>query len=182
MQSKAKVNSTITHAVVDGKLEFTILGAGKIVFDPNKVSAANRARAMVHGFIQRISDGGAVSRADAEGRIIPAEQLAAARFERMSAITAHLESGSDDWNIRAPAARGVDAGLTIRAMIRAGLAADVDAANGLVDRLATKRDVDRAAALRVWATSDKVAKAIAEIRADDAPTGADDLLAELGDE
>ena len=64
MQTKAKANSTITHSMQDGKIEFRVLNAGSFSFDPDKVSAENRARAMIHGFVQRISDGGALSRKD----------------------------------------------------------------------------------------------------------------------
>lgn len=182
MQTTRKSNSTITHAVVEGKIEFTIIGAGKVVFDPAKVSATNRARFMTHGMIQRISDGGAIERADKDGNIRSAAEMARMRLERMTAIAEHYMSGSDEWNIRTAVPKGVDAGLVVRAIIRAGLAADVDAANGLIDRMAAKREIERAASLRIWADSDKVARAIAEIRAEAATTDADALVAELGEE
>jgi hypothetical protein len=181
MNEKRKVNTTITHRVIEGKMEFTVHGGvnlAPIVFDPGKASATNRARAMLHGWIQRVSDGGAIERADKEGNLRSKEELAAMRHARMLAIVNHYEAGTDDWTIR-PVAQGVDAGMTIQGIIRAGLATDVDGANGLVERLATKRGIDRTASLRLWAASDKVARAIAEIRAERASGNAEELLAEI---
>jgi hypothetical protein len=180
MQSKAKSNSVITHALgADGMLTFTVLGAGSFTVDPARLSDAMRQRAAIHGIIQRVSDGGAMSRNPDTGQpATPADKMA-----RMQAIADHLQGGGDEWAMRAAGgAKGPDAGLTIMGMIRSGLAADVDAANGLIERLAAKREIDRTAALKVWADSDRVAKAIAEIRAERAKGNAADLLAELADE
>ena len=41
-------------------ITFTVRDAGELVFDLNKVSDAVRARAMIHGFIQRVSDKAAI--------------------------------------------------------------------------------------------------------------------------
>lgn len=175
MQEKAKSNSTITHRRVDGKIEFTVLGAGVFTFDPDKVSAENRARAMIHGFLQRISDRAAISRNPENGQPATPQD----KFERMKAMAEHYESGTTEWGLRAPATPGVDSGLTIRAMIRAGLGADVEAIETILGATQTKRGIDRTAALRLWAGTDKVIKAIADLKAESAPKGADDLLADI---
>jgi hypothetical protein len=177
MQTKPKSNSVITHTLrEDGCIVFTVLGAGEIVFDPSKVSEPLAQRAAFHGYIQRISDGGALSRNADTGRpATPEDKLA-----RMSLIADHLMAGGSDWNLRVSSGpRGVDGGLIVMAIIKAGLAADVDAANALVDRVATKRDIDRAAALKVWAETEQVLRAIAEIKASRSKVDATDLLGEI---
>ena len=58
---KKRANSIITVSRFDNKLTFAFLGVGQFVFDPDRVSAENRARAMMHGFEQRIRDAAALS-------------------------------------------------------------------------------------------------------------------------
>jgi len=175
MQTKPKSNSIITHSMQDGKIEFVVKDAGKLVFDMDKVSAQNRARAMIHGFVQRISDGGALSRNPETGKpATPEDKLA-----RMARLADHLMSGSTEWAIKAQASAGPDSGLIVRAMVHAGLGADVEAIEALLAKTQIKRELDRAASLKLWAGTDKVLKAIAELKAAAAPKGADDLLAEM---
>jgi len=195
MQTKPKSNSTITHAIRERDetgeyapvITFSVLGvhptsegnptgAATFSFTVANASATVQARAMVHGFIQRISDGGAISRDPETG--LPATPET--KFNRMKRIAEFYEAGADEWAIRAQVGqRGPDAGLILTAMCRTVAKGSIDEANRLVDALATKRNVDRAAALREWANTDAVLKAIAEIKAERAPKGADDLLAEL---
>ena len=176
MQTKPKSNSIITHLIRDdGIIVFRIIGAGEIEFDPDKMSEAMGSRAALHGVIQRVSDGGAMSRNPENGKpATPQEKLA-----RMQAIADHMMSGTDDWRLVPSSDRAADGGLTIMAMIRCGVAVDVDAANGLVDGIALKRSIDRKAALALWASTERVAKAIADIRASRAKGDADALLDEL---
>ncbi len=175
MQEKAKSNSTITHKMVDGKIEFTVLGAGVLTFDPDKVSAENCARAMIHGFVQRISDRAAISRNPENGQpATPQDKLT-----RMQQMAEHLMSGAREWGLKAAAAPGMDAGLIVRAMLRAGLGATVEAVEGLLTKTQAKRSIDRTAALKLWAGTDKVIRAMAELKAEAAPKGAEDLLAEM---
>jgi len=179
-------NATMAQRWVDGKLETTIIGASGgdavIVFDPNKASAANRARAMGFGWQQRLADAGAIESTDKDGNPIPAPQRADRRLARITALRDHYESGSDVWEVRARAEGGVDAGLTILAMIRAGFAADVEAANGMIERGAAKRGIERAAMLRVWAGADKIVAAVAAIKAERSTVDADDLAAECAEQ
>jgi len=176
-EAKVKSNSTITCVQIDGKLEFTVLGAGKFTFDPDKVSAVNRARAMVHGFRQRISDGGALSRNPDNGQpASPADKLA-----RMQRIADHLMSGSDVWELTA-GTPGTDGGLIIHAMMR-GLTKSQDEAEALIVATMTKRECDRTAALKVWGESKQVAAMMKTIQAErlaaSSKDDANDLLAEI---
>ena len=181
MQTKAKANSTITHSMQDGKIEFRVLNAGSFSFDPDKVSAENRARAMIHGFVQRSSDGGAQSRNPDTGLpATPADKMA-----RMQRIADHLMSGATEWALRVAASQGVDAGLTLMGIMRA-LGIDLETAEARLAKMAAKLGVDRAACIKRLGEAPDVIKAIGEIKAERAAAGtkvnASDLLAEMDDE
>lgn len=187
MNDKAKSNSTITHRRVDGRIEFTVLGVGKFEFDPDKVSATNRARAMIHGFVQRISDGGALSRDPDTG--LPATPQA--KFDKMCRIRDHLESGAEEWQLVPAANPEANAGLVIRAMIALGKARDVDHAEARIEGLRAKHDtaekpVDRKAAVKMLAATSDIGAKMIELRAADAAARAkmdsDELLDGIGDE
>jgi hypothetical protein len=173
MQTKPKANSVVTHAIVDGKIVFTVKDAGTFTFDPNKASATNRARAIVHGFIQRIADGAAISRNPDNGQ--PA--TAADKMARMQRIADHYESGAEEWAMRAATGpRKPDAGLIVLAMTRTVAKGDADRANALIDGIATKRGIDRDAALAVWASVEDVAA-----EATTSPPATSDRIVGMGD-
>lgn len=161
MQIKPKVNSTITHtANADGTLTFTVIGAGSFNFDPFKCYEGIQHRAALHGFIQRISDGGALGRDPDTG--LPASPEA--KMARMKRIAEHMESGTQEWNLRVAEGEGAVAGLTIMAMVESGLAANVDAADDLVAKTCVTKDIERKAALALWAKTDRVSAAMTIIR------------------
>ena len=117
MQQKAKSNSVVTHSIgAEGVLTFNVRGAGSFTFDPATASKTVIARAMLHGFIQRISDGAALSRDPETG--LPATPEA--KLERMRAIADHYASGTDDWNRKkadqARTRKVTDAALVISAI------------------------------------------------------------------
>jgi hypothetical protein len=184
MQTKPKANSVVTHSMQDGKIVFNVLGAGSFTFDLDKASAENRARAMVHGFVQRISDGAARLRDTKTGQSAqPSEKLA-----MMQRIAEHYMSGAIEWRLTeaAPAKRGVDAGLVIMAMIRAlAGVGDVEAAEAIfAKQVALGKFPNRDAAIKAWSESRQVADAmkviLAERAAAQANLDADAMLAELG--
>lgn len=181
-----KTNSIIQTSRQDNRIVFQVRGVAEpIVFDPDKVSAVNRARAMVHGFTQRISDGGALSRNPETG--LPATPQDKA--DKMRRIAEHLMEGGDVWEMKRAASEGgagTDAGLTLRAMVRAGLGkgdegTPLERAESLIAATQTKKGLDRKAALALWAKTDKVREAIAQIKAESSTqaVGADDLLDEM---
>ncbi len=173
---KKRANSIITVSRFDNKLTFAFAGVGQFVFDPDKVSAENRARAMIHGFEQRIRDAAALSVDRDTGRSATAQE----KHDAALRIAEHLMSGSTDWNLRPAAGPGVDAGLTIQAMMRA-LGKDLEAVEALIAATCAKRGVDRTGALKIWAAAKQVAQAILDIKRERASGGADaeDLLAEM---
>lgn len=178
-EAKVRANAVVTMVKLDNKLIFTVKGVTeKLEFDIDKASAENRARAMVHGFKQRISDGAALSADTETGKAASPE----AKFARMKSLVDHYMSGSTEWAIRVAAPQGFDAGFIVRAIIHAAIngaktPVDVEALVALT--IKTGKATDRDAALKFWAGTDKVVKAIAELKASAAPKGADDVLAEM---
>lgn len=187
MQTKEKTNSIVTHFLrPDGSLGFKVkLGKDaetgearyeEFSFDPTKAHQACRERAEMHGWIQRISDGAALSRDPETGLPATPESKAA----RMKRLAAHYESGAEGWSMqRSAGGEGPDAGLIITAMCNSVAGGDIDRANFLVQGLADKKAIDRKAALRMWADTKEVAEAIAAIRAARAKGDAAALLAEI---
>ena len=173
---KKRINSIITVSRFDNKLTFAFAGVGQFTFDPDKVSAENRARAMMHGFEQRIRDAAALSVDRETGRSATAQ----AKHDAALRIAEHLMSGSTEWAIRVAASAGPDAGLTLLAMMRA-LGKTLDEVEAVIAATMAKREVDRAAALKLWANSKQVAQAILDIKRERADAGADaeDLLGEI---
>lgn len=184
MQTKPKANSVVTHSMQDGKVVFNVLGAGSFAFDPDKASAENRARAMIHGFVQRISDGAARLRDTKTG----ASASAAEKLTMMQRIADHYMSGATEWRLTETSSgkRAIDAGLVIMAMTRALAGVkDVDAAERIFAQQVTlKKFPDRDSAIKAWAESRQVADAIKVILAERAAAAANldaaAMLAELG--
>lgn len=118
MQSKPKANSTIVTALdVDGNLVFNVLGAGVVKFHPEKANPVCRAKAERHGWFQRIADAAAMSRTDEDGKIIPPAELAKAKFDAISRLITHYETGTAEWS-RVAAATGPKGGLLFKALCR----------------------------------------------------------------
>ncbi len=187
MQSKQKANTIVTtvHDATAGTITYTVMGHQPMVLNLSAIAQANRDRAMIHGFGQRVPDAAAVPTNVEPGT--PAEKRArmcAEKDARMRRLVDHYNSGSADWSLKSAGGgtKQPDAGLIIMAMIRAGLATDVDDANAKVARISEKRSIDRAASLRVWGGSDKVLAAIAAIQAERSKVDSDGLLDEIAEE
>lgn len=114
MQTKPKSNAVITHEVAENVITFHVKQAGTVVFNLDAVSPANRKRAAIHGFIQRVSDGAAMSRNPETGQpAAPIDKMA-----RMQAIVDHYQSGSPNWSMRRENRVGAEGGLLFRALMR----------------------------------------------------------------
>lgn len=177
---KKRANSIISKRVWQGNREYTVHGVGTLIVYPDKMSAECRAYAMGHGIDQRVCDAAALSRDTSTGKSATPQE----KFEAMRRIVDHLNSGSTDWAIRVAASAGPDAGLTLLAMMRA-LGKSLDEVEAVIAATMAKREIDRAAALKLWANSKQVAQAILDIKRERADAGADaeDLLGEImGDE
>lgn len=177
---KKRANSIITVTRWDNKLKFAFTGVGDFTFDPDKVSAENRARAMVHGFEQRVRDAAALSVDRDTGKSATAQ----AKFDAAKRIADHLMSGATEWNLKPAATGGLDAGLVIMAIMRV-FRKSLDEAETVIATTMSKKGIERAAALKLWANSKQVAAAMLEIKTERLNTteDADDLLDEImGDE
>lgn len=176
-ERKVRANAVVTTTIdeVTNRLTFEVRGAGTLTLNLATVSQANRDYAALHGFKQRIADAAAIPR-DEDG--VAASPLE--KYEAMAALIEHYESGAEGWTrARAAGAGGGrdTSGLTLRAMARVWPERDPEE---LVAGIMAKRGIDRKAALGVFAKSDKVLAAIAEIKAAASSVDADDLLDEIG--
>ena len=78
-------------------------GLAPVVFDPAKVSEANRNYAVAFGFSHRIGDHAAISRNGPNGSIITVTEDM--RRNAVLEMVGHLESGTEVWDM-AKSARG----------------------------------------------------------------------------
>lgn len=91
----------MTKAVIDvtplpdGRIMFTVGGAGFAVLDTNRVHEANRAYAEFHGWKARCIDTAAMNRDTDTG--LPASP--AEKLDAIKRLVAHYESGTADWKM-----------------------------------------------------------------------------------
>lgn len=98
MTKQTERKSVITTALSDDKrvITFNVKDAGALTLDLGKVHPDVATRAMIHGFIQRVSDKAAIARNTDTGLpVSPAE-----KFEAMRAMVDHFMSGTAEWNIK----------------------------------------------------------------------------------
>lgn len=181
---KQRSNSAYAFAIKDGRLIWTFPAIGTLVLDPSKVSATNRARAINHGLKQRVIDAAALD-ADATGKVDPK-----AKYAEMQRMIEHLESGSEEWNLKPSVGATGPASYVTQALvaIKTYQGADVstnELANAFVERvskveaLKLKGEMGKA---RKWLeeNSKQIREKIAELRAAEAPAvNADEELAKL---
>ena len=173
-ERKQRSNSAYVFAVKEGKLTWTFPEIGTLVFDPDKASAINRARAMVFGFKQRINDAAALD-ADASGKVDPK-----AKFAEMERMIAHYEAGGDDWTLKPQADKGAGSMVT-QALVALGTyqgrdVSDTEKANAFVKAVAEAPKLKaqlkgEMAKARGWleANSKQIREKIAELKAAQAP-------------
>lgn len=174
-----RANSIISVQRMDGKLHFTVHGIGVLTLDPEKVSQENRSRAMFHGFEQRVRDAGALSVDRDTGKSATPQE----KFDAMSKVAEHLNSGAAEWTMKPAASPGVDAGLVLLAIMRV-YGKTLEAAETVIAASMAKRGLDRTGALKLWAASDKVAAMMLVIKTErlTSTIDSDDLLDEMEDD
>ena len=179
-EGKVKSNSVMTWKQVDGKLVCTVVGVGDIAFDPDKASAVNRARAMMHGFKQRLADGAALVRDTETGLPATAQE----KFDSIKRLADHYESGSDDWALRTAEPRTEGDGTWLcKALVALAKAADIPAAEAKVQLFAEKKHGGQMGPARkaLLGASDIKAKVL-ELKAAAVPESklsADDMLNDI---
>jgi len=187
IETKRKSNSVVTVQQTDsGQLVIAVLGVGSITFDPTKVAAPNRAYAELHGWKQRLSDAGAMSRDPETGRPATAQD----KYDAIFALAEHYQSGAVEWSRVGGGGGGKS--ITIEAIARVK---DVDYADAermvteFADKALTLPDGtkvsfggDRKKALAFLRDGKAVGEAILAIRAERQPkpkVDADNALREL---
>lgn len=92
--SGKRANWTIAHAIEGAVITWQVKGAGELKLDLARVSAANRERAALHGFVQRVSDAAAMARDSKTGASATPQEKHAA----MKRLVEHYESGAEGWS------------------------------------------------------------------------------------
>lgn len=183
MNAKAKSNSVITTTVADGVITFHVKGAGDLALPLASIHDSVRQRAMIHGFIQRVSDKAAIPCDTTTG--LPA--TAATKLAAMRALVDHFMSGTEEWAPkRAEGAvrksAGLDA-LAIAAVVEA-TGKDEAAVRELIKKGADAKSCTPVAFLAALSAAAKVAPILARLREEQAAKtelDGDDLLEGLGE-
>lgn len=106
-------NSTISTKVEGSTITFTVADAGELTLDMGKLAKEILIRATIHGLVQRVSDGAALSRDAKTGKpASPADKLAA-----MTAIVEHYESGTNQWRMTGNGQGGSRGSLLLEALM-----------------------------------------------------------------
>jgi hypothetical protein len=166
--AKKRANSVYTHSSINGVQVFDFGTLGRLTFDAEKVSAVNRTRAMTFGFKQRIVDAAALKANQTTGTTSAADKMA-----EMKRVIEHLESGGDEWNMKARADGGTDSGLVVQAVMR-HFGWTVDEANANIATMG-----ERDAVVKSLAKDPAIIRLMADIRAERAPKPADSMMARL---
>ena len=94
-------------------ITFTVPGVSEpLVLEMDRVSEACRTYAAYHGFGQRIGDAAAIERAAHGGKTAPAQ----AKWDALSTLVTHYNSGAEGWSPKASDRIGSDELLLARAL------------------------------------------------------------------
>lgn len=94
--SGKRANWKIAHKVdmETGTITWQVKDAGELKLELMKVHADNRERAMIHGFVQRVSDAAAMARDPKTGVSATPQE----KFEAMRRLVEHYVSGDGAWS------------------------------------------------------------------------------------
>ena len=174
-KSNAVVSTTVTN---DGVIHITVLGAGKVEFDPNQCQADMRKHAELHGWIQRLADGAAKSRDSKTGLpATPADKLAA-----IQTIADYYLKGATEWKMKGSGGgRMPMSELILEALCRVN-DIPLETMRERINRMAEVKGTKAATLLATLGTQKDVAAMVLTIQAERAAsTGidAEDLMADL---
>lgn len=174
----AKANAIVGTTIEGGVLTLTVAGFPPVVVDSAGLHPNIQLGAMMRGLKQRLENAAAIERDRETGRSATPQE----KYEAIRKLADWVLAG-DQWEAPRAAGSGrkFNVGDVVAGMAR-GLKITVDEANAKIAALAAKRGIDREASAKVWAATPEVSMAIAQARAESAPSGADDLLAELAGE
>lgn len=180
MQTKPKANSIVTTRfdADEQALHFMVRGTpSPIVLRLTDIHPDVMKRAALHGLVQRITDGAAVSMTDATGAIIPAAERDAMKYRAMVSLRDHYASGTADWNRKGASGEREAGGLVLRALA-AVQGVDIPTMAARVKARAEKLGITERKFLNHMATSKDVANKMLELRGP-AAFDADEALSEL---
>lgn len=180
-----KTNQIVAPVIADDfqSVTFTVKGMGELRLDMSKLHPDILQRAACVGMAQvRIVDAAAIGKADKSGAIIPEDVRTRLKYEAMAELIAHYETGTDQWAKRVASDAGASAAITVEAIARVK-SISVEDASRMVDDYASKKGIERAAALRTLREAKAVAEAIVAIKRERSDNGerADEMLEELGE-
>lgn len=101
-----RTNWVISHAISGSIIKFTVKDVKEVIeLDVEKVHEKIRARAAIHGLVQRISDAAAIPRDEETGKSATPEEKHAA----MARLVAHYVGGAESWTLNREGAGGTRA-------------------------------------------------------------------------
>lgn len=157
----AKVKRAITFEHADGLLTFKSSNGDSFTLSLAGLSDDARAQAVVFGVARKVTNATALD----------AGATVAEKWTELVAVAERLHGGGS-WNEAGrEKGAGGDAGLVVLAFARV-YGDSREKAEATIARTMEKRGMSRKAALALWAGSDKVAKAIADIKAERAARAA----------
>lgn len=153
------------------RLTWTMEGVEALTLELGGLAADVRSRAMVFGFVQTVSDAGALKK----GSTVAEKRAAMAK--RIETLLA----GKWAADRQAPA---FNVGDVVTALARVKFNGSVDGANSAIDRYAAKHNISRDESAKLFAADEGIAAEIARIRAARTPAkfDADAALAEMVEE
>jgi hypothetical protein len=165
----ARTKAITTTRNDDGTITFKVADQS-FTFNPDRASPANRVRAELHGWVQRISDKAALGKGSTDTD----------KFTAMKACAEFYEQGRNDWNMRgAGAGRKSEADWIIEATAEIQ-GVEVATMRERIERMAEKREVTVAAYVKALGTRQDVALRVAEMKCGNPTIEVD--LDELGDD
>lgn len=183
--AKATERKAVIQTTLSGDksvITFKVRDAGELVLDLTKVSEAVRARALIHGLVQRVSDKAAIPCDTTTG--LPATP--AQKLESMRGLVEHFMSGTEEWSpARAEGAtRKPKDGLDpiIIAAVCEVTGKDEAAIRATIAKGAEAKSLKPVAFLAALAGAAKVRAVVERMRAEQAPEiDGDALLEGLGE-
>jgi len=176
--AKKRSNAVVGFEQEGSRLHFTA-GGQTVTLDMDLMNPTLIDRAVVHGLKQRISDAAAIPCDPVTGLPASPEE----KFAAIAALVEHYNSGSSEWNRARAAGDGISrTGNTLQAFANVYWEGDVVKAKGKMEAFATKRQIEYAVAVKIWAGADKIVEEVARMKAAvPAKVDADSLLDELED-
>lgn len=178
-ERKAVIQTTLSED--KSTITFKVRDAGELVLDLGRVSEAVKARALIHGLVQRVSDKAAIPCDTTTG--LPATP--AMKIEAMRGLVEHFMSGTEEWSpARAEGTRKPKDGLDpiIIAAVCEVTGKDEAAVRAIIEAGAKAKEVKPVQYLAALAGAGKVAAVVTRMRAEAAPElDGDELLEGLGE-